>query len=126
MKFAFVGTKSIIKVEKHGHRVSQEFEVATNSLYPYFGIIELCFASADFRWAIVHLISERVITSIFRTKLEAEEYFEYLSEQIDLNSLLLCHPDFNQIKDMIQIDVELAYKKYLSGRKEFYEENNYI
>lgn len=105
-------TTSIIKVKKHGHLITKEYVVFINSTFPFFGIVEKPW-DPQFCWALAHLISEQVLTDVFRSKEEVEAYFDFLMQETDLNSILLCHPNYEYVRQELKLDAEIAYKKYI-------------
>lgn len=105
-------TTSIIKTKRHGHIVTKEYVVFINSSFPFFGIVEKSW-DPEFRWGLAHLISEQILADVFREKSEVEDYFDFLMQETDLNSILLCHPNYDYIKKELKLDAEIAYKKYI-------------
>lgn len=115
MKFD-LETTGLIIIPKYAHRITLETIIYRNTELSIFGIAYLAFVNTDTPWAIIHIPSERVIVSKFYSKDEAEEYWDILAEEIDLDSIILCNPNFENITEQLKYDVEIAYKKYLSHK----------
>lgn len=63
-------------------------------------------------WVLVHRISQAIIIGVFRTKREAERFFEFLSNEYDLNSLFLVNPHGKLVKEELSGFVSAAYSKF--------------
>lgn len=125
MKFD-LKTTGLFCIQKNGHRVTTEATIYRNEEFSIFGITDIK-TTQGMVWSIVHIPSERIIISKFETKEEVEEFCDFLAKAVDLNSLLLCNPKFELIKEQIKYDVEISYKKYrISKELKNCEKNNYF
>jgi hypothetical protein len=117
MKFD-IESSSVARFKKNGHTLIKECIVYLNKDISYFAILKSEWDSG-ISWGFIHLISEEVLTCRFNTKECVEQYFDFLNEQTDLNSIFLCQPDIKKVfeQDEFNLDIELAYKKYLQFKR---------
>lgn len=94
------------------HNISREVDVYINEDFPLFGIVKAIGFFSKKKWGILHLPSEEAIICCLDSKKDAERYLDYLSKEIDLNSILLCTPKYRLIKKEIGQVVELSYQKF--------------
>lgn len=112
--------KEIFKFKKLNFIETKEIQVLLNDDCPIFAIVHLnknLDNQAFETWALVHRPSERTLLSCFYEKEEIEYYVDILAEYIDLNNIFFYNPNFPDIKKEIELDIEIAYKKYQSKRK---------
>lgn len=106
MKFD-LETTGLYRLKKHNHNLIKEALIYRDKKFSTFGLVEI-----NSFWSFIHIPSERVIISQFETKYEAEEFWDVLAECVDLDSLVLCNPKFEEVQEQIEFDIEIAYKKY--------------
>lgn len=63
-------------------------------------------------WVLVHRTSQTILVGVLRTKREAERFFEYLSNEYDLNSLFLVNPHGEPVKEELNDFISTAYSKF--------------
>lgn len=114
-------TTGLYRIRKYNHYLTIEGIIFRNDEIPMFGIIQTTSPKEASGWGIVHIPSERIIVSNFPSQEEVEEFASFLGEMIDLNSLFLCHPQFEFIEEQIKYDVEIAYKKFIRKKKTVYK-----
>ncbi len=110
-------TLGLYKLRKHNYFVTMEGTIYRHDDLPMFGLVSTKDTTGLYRWGMVHIPSERMIILCFNDKAELEEFVDFLGEIIDLNSLFLCHPQFEFIEEQIKYDVEIGYKKFIRKKR---------
>jgi hypothetical protein len=111
----FKNTKKhlVTKKDSRGYN-TREIDVYYNKDFPFFGIAKNFqkHRILKHRWALVHLPSESFIATTFFKKQDVEVFFDYLMQETDVNSILLCTPVYKQIMREILDSLDLAYIKF--------------
>ncbi len=107
---AFNLKRQIIIQEDNGKETVVDGYV--NEPYSMFAICKCSYYNSNFKWSIVHRTSESILMNVFRTKKDAERFFDYFSEIEDIDNLLFLNPHEKDVKADLSAILSEAYANF--------------